>query len=316
MKRRRVITCCCVILAGAHLTACGASKKTETVAAAGTDAISVQQLAHWSTISERVAHRRAAEARTHALDFLIVSAWVRAEAKRRNVSVSSQEVAQRVQTEAETSIGGQAEFDAALSRSGETPDDARSQLETRILLERIERSVTAHATVPSAAVTNYYRRHRGLFVTPERRVFLIDTRLDQRQAARDHAEALAGSFPSRAMYETLGRNQINDGGPRRRRIEHAIFSAHVGVPIGPFHNEPVEYYSVLEVTKVVPARTQPLARVRAQIERTLKVAAERQALAKFRRTWQVPWQEATHCRRPIAALACDGSGQLPLALRL
>jgi hypothetical protein len=304
-------------LAAIHLAGCGGAKRTETVATVGGASITATELVHWSAISERTAHRHVAAARSHALDYLLLSAWLRAEAARRGVVVRTGEVAQQVESRAGAYVGGAKAYEAALAHSGETLADARQQSETAMLYDRLAESVAAQVQVSAQAVSIYYRLHRRHFAVSERRFFLSDSRTSEQEILRDRARLLAGGhFPSRALHETLSRGERASPGPARIKIDRAIFSARVGEVIGPFQNEPIEFHTLLKVTRIVPPRQQTLADVKNQIEHTLSVKAKQQALEAFRRTWEVRWRSVTRCVPPSAAPGCEvaGSGGTPAPL--
>jgi hypothetical protein len=320
VRLRSLVIVALALLAGTHLAACGGSSERETVASVGAVAISQAQLSHWAAISKHASHRSAAAARAHALNYLLVSAWIRGEARRRGVAVSAGAVENNLNVQSGTTVGGRQAFEAALSASRETRADAKSRIETELLYRGIERQVTARAQVSRAAMVAYYRRHRRRFLIPERRFFLSDSQTDIHRIARDHARILAGGpFPKQTLHEALSKNEINDGGSRRRKIHRAIFAAPVGKLIGPFHNEPIEFYTLVEVTRILPARYETFMRAKGQIEHELKVAAEQKALQGFRDTWQMRWGMLTHCRQSEAAPACARSPETagsPLALTL
>lgn len=295
------------------------------MASVGAVSISRAELGHWTAISEHTRGRSGADARSHALNYLIVAAWVRGEARRRAVSVPPGAAGQRVEAESETFVGGRGAFESSLSRSGETLADRRWQIETELLYSRLESTVEANASVAPSAVAAYYRRHRNRFLVPERRFFLSDSRYkNSGQIYRDRARILAGgSFPSHAIHESLskdeiGRKIVDKGGANRREIERAIFAAPKGKLLGPFKNDPHEFLTLVEVTRIVPARYEALERVAGQIERELKLAAAKSAVARFRATWQARWRAMTRCRPSWTAPACTlgktADSPLPLTL--
>lgn len=313
---------CLAVVLCTQSAGCGGSRRIETVATIGTVSIAATTLEHWARISERTSRRPAAAARVNALNYLIVSGWIRAEAARRHVARGVSQVArQRVEDSAQASVGGPRSFSVALERSGETIADARWRAETGILYSRLEEAVVngVKAPVPSA-VAAYFRSHRRRFVSPERRFFYSDTRTSEHQLARDRALMLADrSIPSNAILENLSRSHVGTRGPARTKIERAIFSAQVGVPVGPFQNEPIEDHTIIEVTRIVPARINTFPSVEAEIRHRLMSTEQKLALATFRARWQARWRAVTRCVRPAAAPACEGSaapGAVPLTLGL
>ncbi len=105
----------------------------------------------------------------------------------------------------------------------------------------------------------------------------------------------------RPYHESLDRTNIAHVVPVHRVVTKAIFAAKAHVPTGP---EPVNGYSVFEVTRIVAREVQPLSHVRDQIRGQLLQFARTKALDAFIATWRRKWVARTDCAPGYVVQQC------------
>jgi foldase protein PrsA len=229
----------------------------------------------------------------HALGYLISSAWLIDEAAGRGIRVPDRDFRN-------TLAQGQAQpsHDAAVA------DRAFQTAVRRVEANLEQRLAQAVPPITPAQIAAYYRRHLRRYERKERRYFDILEQLPTKAAARKVLKELAGGRKLASMkpyHESLERTSIAKVVPRHRIVTEAIFTAKAHVPTGP---EPVNEYSVFEVTRIVPRTVQPLSRVRNQIRRQLAQAARKRSLAGFIARWERKWISRTDCKPGYVVQQC------------
>lgn len=167
-----------------------------------------------------------------------------------------------------------------------------------------QRLARAAPAIAESQIVAYYQRHLRNYERRERRYFDILEQLPTKAAARRVLRELAAGKRLSSMkpyHESLERTNIADVVPVHRVVTQAIFAARPHVPTGP---EPVNLYSVFEVTRIVPRTVQPLSRVRHQIEEQLARAAREKALAGFIAGWRRKWILRTDCEPGYVVQQC------------
>jgi foldase protein PrsA len=236
-----------------------------------TAALAVQTLRSIAARLEQECRRQYEELKQRALEFLISSDWLIAEAGARGLEFSG------------ATLGAEA-------RAAEA---------------KLSRALTGNeAKISQAQVTRYYRQHAAHFESRERRDIDIVEPFSSKAAARramrqaDHK----GNIAKVALRESYSRPNIADIVPAKRTIMRAIFAAPPHALVGPIPL--LRFWCFFEVTRVVPGAVKPLAQVRGAIEQQLAAEQQRGTLARFIRAWRQKWIERTSCSPGYVVQKC------------
>lgn len=124
-----------------------------------------------------------AQTRVDALDDLIKEKLLAERARELSVSATDTEVDEALQrVKAQYNLNTDAEFDAALSQSGMTRDDLKTQLKDTIMIQKVVgRDVTSHLEITEDMLRlEYERQKEKLYAIPEQaHVFEIVARFDK-----------------------------------------------------------------------------------------------------------------------------------------
>jgi hypothetical protein len=267
-----------------HYTACVEHQK----------ALALVQVAAKATF-ENECKRQYQTLKRQALDFLISSYWLIEEASERGLKVSAREVDRRLQTNNGTPLVTSA--DAELKARAEV-----SAIGLRRSLRETEPAVT------HAQALAYYRQHRRLFERRELRyVDIAEKFASAALAARAKSEVESGAkLAGISLHEVIERYNLRGREKQRRAAENAIFAARLHVLSGPIRLN--RFYAIFEVTRIVPPRRQPFARVERSIDRRLAREQRRGKLARLVGAWRARWT-----REPIARLATSSKNVVSTA---
>ncbi len=290
---RRIAACSGILAAVLGLFACGGGTREAVVVQVGTTSITKGALNHWMAVM--------ASGQPRVLAFLISSDWLIQEAANRHLKLSDQEVARRVEenktsTEAELrGLGNETRPTMA-----ELEFEARAELvsaKIRQMLIENERPVTP------PQIADYYRKHKPVFLLPERRYFEIDELRSEAAAMKVKREVESGrSFAKLALSEE--RSSAESVGVGREGIDRAIFSAKPNVLTGPVLLSDVGVHSLFEVTRIVPASYQPLTAVTSSIAEQLITARRLRTRAEFTKAWTARWIAKTDCHPGYVVQKC------------
>jgi hypothetical protein len=238
---------------------------------------------------------------TDAMDELIIDDWAMGGAAEEGVSVSNQEVQQLLK---EQEGKEPAQFAKTLAASGRTVADYALSLRVQLLEEGIRRVIREKSEHPSQAqVASYYDEHRTLFGTPERRDLEIARAGSEAGAQTVKREIASGkSFASvvkklplqQPIYSkeglVLGYESNMYSEPP---LNNAILAAKPHVLSGPINIFLGSY--IFEVTRIYPARPEPLAQAQAAIRKSLPNELYEQKLVAFISGWRTRWMAKTDC---------------------
>jgi foldase protein PrsA len=294
---------------GLVLVGCSDDPASPTVVRINERSITKQAVDHWARAMARGANVGGAyndpgqTLRQRALAFLISSAWLRGEAAEQGVSPSAEVVASALGERREAN--GAAEFEQSLRASGQTLEDVKLEVETRLASAAVRHHLLARVrAVTEADVHSYYRGHRQLFLIPEKR----DVELVENVPSPGAARALVArigigpKFAKKAFHEQL---QIRPGErlqPDIERVTHAIFKTPIGVASHPMRLN--GHWTVFVVRRVIPARLKPLAGVRPVIVARIGARHRGDALAAFTAAYRRRWTARTNCREGYVVQGC------------
>ncbi|HEY5317878.1 MAG TPA: peptidylprolyl isomerase, partial [Solirubrobacteraceae bacterium] len=187
-------------------------------------------------------------------------------------------------------------YKAFLSETGQTTND---------ILYRFRISLLATKLATPAAVDAYYKAHMSTYSTPERRnVRIILTKSLSRAAAAKAALVSHHTWKATAKQYSTDTATKNTGGLLKdvtngeepSALNAAIFAAPHLKLLGPIKT-PFGYY-VAEVTDILPATTESLAKATPTIKSTLAQAALSAP------PWEKKWKAKTTCRSGFQTPDC------------
>jgi hypothetical protein len=319
---RRLILAPGAIFVGLVVSACGSGIPGNSVAVVGGAPITQQALSHWGYVAavgqsqsapgspviipDPPAYKKcitslrkiapasvpATELKTacvsqftQTMEYLVRSYWVQGQAAAEGIKVTPAQVMAKFTSAKNAQFKSAAEFKLFLTQTGQTVSD---------ILYRFRISMLATKLATPAAVKAYYQQHMASYSTPERRtVRIILTKTQgQAQAAKSALghqtwQAVAKRYSiDPATRNTGGLLTAVTNGQEPTALNSAIFAASKGTLLGPIKT-PFGYY-VAEVTAIVPATTEPLAKA----STTIKASISQAALSA------PPWERSGSRRRP------------------
>jgi foldase protein PrsA len=250
--------------------------------------------------------------RDQALQLLISSRWIEAEASDRSISVDDSEVKEAFDRQRKLSFRKDADFQAFLESSGQTEQDILTRVRLDLLSRKIGEQVTkVDDEVTDEQIADRYRENKARFVQPERRdLRIVLTRTES--AAKRAMSALAdgegwSSVAKRHSTDTASKSRggrvpgVTRGG-QEKALDEAVFSASKGNLTGPIKTK-LGYY-VFEVTDVKRASQQTLEQAGSTISEQLIAERQQKQLASFTERFRKKWRDKTECREGFATPDC------------
>jgi|WetSurMetagenome_2_1015567.scaffolds.fasta_scaffold136919_2 hypothetical protein len=216
------------------------------------------------------------------LENLIGEKLFEAEAKKRGITVSEQEITDRVNAFRKR-IGAQADgaFSSWLSQNEITENFVRNQQRIKIM---VEKTFGPEANVTDAEVEGVYNKYKARYTVPESVTFLVLVTLTDELAQKALQMIKSGKdFPTTA--KELGPSLANAAGPltfalkdivipaQRAALEKAAVGQLVGplkVPLDPQDpNSPAIRYQIMKVVSREAGRNRPFAEVKDEIRQEI-----------------------------------------------
>jgi foldase protein PrsA len=91
-------------------------------------------------------------------------------------------------------------------------------------------------------------------------------------------------------------------GEEEKALSEAVFAAKTNTLLGPIKT-PFGYY-IFEVTKILPAVSEPLSSLESEISTEITTANSQKALSKFVEEFKKKWQSRTECREGYVVPDC------------
>jgi parvulin-like peptidyl-prolyl isomerase len=252
-----------------------------------------------------------------AMSSLLTARWVRGEAEERGITVSDTEIENQLD-KFRQQFGGEKGFQQALKQAHFTAEDARAQAELVLLGNQVEAEVLNPDSPPAVSqseIEDYYEANKIQFQQPESR----DVRqiVNKDQAKVDQAKSQLEQDDSPASWKKVAAEFSTDsatkdaGGLRAGVIqgqddpalEDQIFTAAQGALVGPFEG-PQGFY-LIQVVKVTPATTTPLADASKQISNLLAQGKQQQIAQDFQQDFTQKWTSRTFCGDDYLTSQCD-----------
>jgi hypothetical protein len=311
----------CALAAGALLSGsigCGGADDHAVVVRVGGQAITKAIVDHWTSVIDRGAAFAGFRGKPpgstpgqRALVFLISSSWLLGEAARQHLPISEEAVnaalAEREQGTAS------AEFRKSLHRTGETLGDVKTELRAELAIEAIRQELARRASeITQQEVVAYYRRNRRQLAVPAARAVDLIEQLPSPAAANALVKRIG---TGRRFSEASGYHEVVShtpgymGTPEKARLVNAIFAARIGVASRPMKlfNVWAHSWVVFVVRKDIPARLQPLAKVRSEVVERLRTRRQRELATAFDREYRDRWPAATSCSSGNVVPGCKQS---------
>ena len=259
--------------------------------------------------------------RDSAMGNLLLAAWVRGEAEERGITLSDSEVSNQLQ-QITKQYGGKKGLQQVLKQAHLTPQQARGQIELKMLSDQIQKQVLPQdLSVPDSQVEDFYNANKVQFSVAESR----DARqiLNKDEAKVQQAKALLEKDDSPANWKKVASKYSTDtatkdsGGLRSGvakgqsdpALEAQIFSAPEGQLVGPFKAQAGFY--VIEVEKITPASTTPLSKASAQIKQQLAQGRQQEIGQNFQQDFLDKWTSRTFCADGYVIDRCENFTATP-----
>jgi hypothetical protein len=290
---------------------CAGGAGNTTVVRIGDHAISKAAVVHWTDVLERqggfTGYRGEAigTPRQRALAVLISSDWLIGEAAQQGVPVSEDAVQKALRDrEAENT-----ELRAQIRQTGETLADLKLELRSELAAEALRGKLAKRASrIVPAEVVSFYRENPSLFGTGVRVTDLIEGQ-SSAAAARAAAPGLGThrSIGGEAIREHVTREPWFTRSPEKVRAIDEIFAARPGVVGTPVLMN--RSWAIFIVRKVIPGKTQPFAKARAEAASRLNERRQERFASEFDRYFTARWKARTSCQAGYVGPGCPQYGR-------
>ncbi len=274
MSCRRAGCAIVAVLALAGLSGCGGPGESTVVVRVGNEKITKAMVDHWTSVVRRGGAFTGFRGkpprgtpRQRVLVLLISSAWLLGEAARERLPIPEEAIDRALDERAQG--GGESKLRKHLSATGQTVAGLRRELSAELAVEAIHRELERQASqVTEPEIAAYYRRNRRQLAVPAARA--VD--LIEQLWSPSVAEALVRRIGAGRRFAQMSRyhevvTHADGGSPEKARLVNAIFAARIGAASRPYQLFKVWPHSwvVFVVRKKIPARPQPLSKVRGQV---------------------------------------------------
>lgn len=263
--------------------------------------------------------------RSSALEQLISTRWVVAEAAEQGVGVSESEASRQVAKYVAVQFKSQAEYLRYLKNEHLTPADKIFEIRASMSGERLQKLVEQKAKkrLNEAAIARYYRTHKASFEIPEKR----DVRVVRTWTHSAIAGAMAEVRHGKSIAEVAKRVSIDKPsneqggliagvvrGQQEAGLDQAIFKAKLHKLTGPLHLR--KRYYAFEVDKITPASIKPFKQIEGEVREALSKALLEEESAAFDAAFHKKWIARTSCAPGYVIVRCkEWRGPRDLAKR-
>ena len=198
------------------------------------------------------------------------------------IHISDKQIDDRIQQLKKTSYGGsEKKFEQTLRQQGLTVASARNEIKAQLISEALYNKVTSGA-VSDKAVTDYYNKHKSLYVQPasrDVRHILVNSRalanMLYAKLVADHEKnfaALAKKYSKDPGSASNGGKLPVVKGRTVPEFDKVAFSLKTGAIAKPIHST-YGWHIIQALSPVRPPSTTPLSKVKNQIKGTLQQQA-------------------------------------------
>jgi foldase protein PrsA len=249
------------------------------------------------------------------LQFLISSQWLTQEAAKRKITATDKEVQTTFQQQKKQSFPKEADYQKFLQTSGQSETDLLYRVKLSVLTNKLQQSIVKNkGEVSDAQVQDYYDKNKKRFAQPETRDLQVV--LATKKAKADAALKAINSGTAWAkvakQYSSDTASKSQGGklpgvteGQQEKTFDKAIFSAQKNKVLGPIKTQ-FGFY-VFRVTKITPAKQQPLAAVKSTIKNLLQSQQQQKALNDFVKDFQKRYKDMTNCAKGYIVPQCKNA---------
>ncbi|MCL2418695.1 MAG: peptidyl-prolyl cis-trans isomerase [Conexibacteraceae bacterium] len=241
--------------------------------------------------------------------FLIEGYWYQGEAHRLGIKYTDEQLQKDFDKAKKAQFPTEAAFQTYLKSSGETKEDILFQVRVNQIFAKLLKK--HERPVDDAAIQAYYEKHKTEFGTPESRdvhLIRIKTQADAQSAynalksgtswdavAKQYAED-ASAKANGGLLQGVTNNQ------EEAAVNTQLFNNPVNKLLGPIKG--IFGYYVAEVTKITPAKQEPLEKAKPTIKQLLTSQEQTAAQTRVNDTAKKHWQHRTFCRRTYSVSNC------------
>ena len=259
-----------------------------------------------------------------ALSNLLIIRWVLGEAEERGIDISDRAVDERFDQIKSQQFKTEKDFQAFLDQSGFTLEDVKDQVRFQIAQEELQSKIIPQdPSISQDQIDSYYEENKAQFERPETRDIRVVVTKTEEEA--NQAKTALGSDPSAKTWKTVAKKfsideatKDNGGlrpsvvaGQSEPALDDQAFSATEGELVGPFQGDNGFY--IVQVEKVTPASTTPVADATEQIKQTLIAAQQQQLADQFQTDFQTKWIARTFCADDYRISQCSNAEPPPSA---
>ncbi|HLX31540.1 MAG TPA: peptidylprolyl isomerase [Gaiellaceae bacterium] len=218
--------------------------------------------------------------RNRVIAYLVQVAELQQQAPKEGVTVTSKDVNAYIQSIAQLHYGGSMKkLEAAVTKSGLTMAEARSQVTINLLGNKIKTKVTASANVTTAEEQQYYKTNSAQFHTPAETTRSVRHILVKTKSLADKLEQKVNNsnFASLAKKYSIDTGSAQLGGKLTavkgqlvKPFQDVAFKLKTGQISAPVHSQfGWHIIQALGPVKKTPAKTTPFKKVQSQIQQNL-----------------------------------------------
>jgi foldase protein PrsA len=254
--------------------------------------------------------------RDAAMSDLLLGRWLRGETSERGITASDSEVTNRLEQFIEQDFGGQKGFERYLKQAAFTAEEARSRVELVLLGDQLQTAVIPEGgSVSDSEIEDFYKANAAQFEQPEtldvRRIVNKDeAQVEEAKAQLEQDDSPANWKKVAARFSTEDATKDRGGliegvtvGQSEPVLEEQLFAADQGELVGPFKGQ-TDYY-LIQVVKVTPSQTTPIAEVSEQIQQQLVQGKEQETVQRFQQDFTEKWTSRTFCADGYVVNRCD-----------
>ncbi|MHB1465206.1 MAG: peptidyl-prolyl cis-trans isomerase [Thermoleophilia bacterium] len=296
MKKKAIITVVFAALAlviAVLLTGCGDA----TVATVNGQAITKSQLDRevkfrYGSQAGDPSSSQYKQLETQMLDTLITQQIINAEAQKRGITVSDDEINKAIDQQKQAA-GGADKFKKKMSDAGVSDDQLSSMMKDNIYFQKLLADVTRDAAnVTDQQALDYYNQHKGdgTFQAPEQRQVRHILVADQATAQKIEAQLKSGAdFAALAKQYSTDTASKDKGGelgtvPSQNSGFVPAFEQAMDKLAAGQISDPVKTqfgWHIIQVEKIIPAGTQTFDQVKDNLKQGLMLEQQRQAFDKW-----------------------------------
>jgi parvulin-like peptidyl-prolyl isomerase len=263
------------------------------------------------------------ELKETALEELLNSVWLEAEAEELGVTVTDSQVEKELEKIKQQNFPTPKAFQKFLKESKLTEDEVDDRVRLQVLSTGIQEKVNEEAPeATEAEIADYYQAEKAAkFTTKESRDVRVIANEDKSEVVA--AQKILEKDNSPASWEKVAAKYSTDATAKDKgglqtgvqeeflppQLKGPIFDAATGELIGPIKLE--NNYLLLEVAKLVAAKTKSLAEVEGEISSILAQETQQDYFSEFVSDFQAKWDARTFCADGFVVETCAnfvGSG--------